>query len=190
MKKSTTVMILAWALWFAGAARALEFGGVNFPDSLKLQGSQVPVQLNGVGYRSKFFFKIYAAALYLPEKSTSTDLILQMPGPKRIVMHFLYDEVAKEKLVDAWNEGFENNNDEAVLNRLKDRIERFNAYFPSLREGDEVLLDYIPRIGTRITIKGNEIGVIEGKDFYQALLKIWLGDEPADDDLKEALLGL
>jgi len=41
-----------------------------------------------------------------------------------------------------------------------------------------------------VTIKGNEVALIKGKDFYQALLKIWLGEEPADDGLKDALLGL
>ena len=33
-------------------------------------------------------------------------------------------------------------------------------------------------------------GVIEGEDFNAALLDIWLGEEPADDDLKEEMLGL
>ncbi len=181
---------LAMTMMFVTTAQAVEFGGVQFPDTLKVKGSPVELQLNGIGYRTKFFFKIYIGALYLPEKSSSPQVILEQPGPKRIHMHFLYEEVEREKLVNGWNEGFENNNDEATLAKLKDRIEQFNNVFPTLREGDEVLLDYIPRKGTRVTIKGNEVALIKGKDFYQALLKIWLGDEPADDDLKEALLGL
>jgi hypothetical protein len=28
-----------------------------------------------------------------------------------------------------------------------------------------------------------------GEDFYRALLRIWLGDNPVQDDLKKALLG-
>ncbi len=181
---------LAMVIMLATTARAVEFGGVQFADKLKLEGSPVEIQLNGVGYRTKFFFKIYIGALYLPEKSSSPEVILEQPGPKRIHMHFLYEEVEREKLVNGWNEGFENNNDEATLAKLKDRIEQFNNVFPTLREGDEVLLDYIPHKGTRVTIKGNEVALIKGKDFYQALLKIWLGDEPADEDLKEAMLGI
>ena len=53
-----------------------------------------------------------------------------------------------------------------------------------------MLLDYVPGSGTKVTIKGVEKGVVEGEDFNAALLDIWLGDEPADDDLKEAMLGL
>ncbi len=40
-----------------------------------------------------------------------------------------------------------------------------------------------------MTINGEEKGIIEGDDFYAALLDIWLGEEPADEDLKEAMLG-
>ena len=177
-------------LLFALSARAVQFHDIEFPDTVKLPGSPVELQLNGIGYRTKFFFKIYIGALYLPEPSSVVETILTQPGPKRIRMHFLYEEVEREKLVTAWNEGFENNNDEATLARLKDRITQFNNVFPTLREGDEVLLDYIPRKGTRVSIKGNEVALIKGRDFYQALLKIWLGEEPADDGLKEALLGL
>ena len=32
-------------------------------------------------------------------------------------------------------------------------------------------------------------GVIEGYDFKKALFGIWLGDNPADEGLKEGLLG-
>ena len=56
------------------------------------------------------------------------------------------------------------------------------------KNSNEVLLDYLPGQGTRVTIKGDVKGVIDGKDFNDALLNIWLGDEPADDDLKEAML--
>jgi len=31
--------------------------------------------------------------------------------------------------------------------------------------------------------------LIEGEDFYRALLRIWLGDKPVQEDLKKALLG-
>jgi len=190
MNKITSALVAIVLFAFSNTVYAVEFNDIQFPDKLKLKGNPVEIELNGIGYRSKFFFKIYIGALYLPEKSASTPIILDQQGPKRILMHFLYEEVEKEKLVDGWNEGFENNNDEATLTKLADRITQFNNYFPTLREGDVVLMDYIPNEGTRINIKGTEVGVIEGEDFYQALLKIWLGEEPADGDLKDAMLGL
>jgi hypothetical protein len=32
-------------------------------------------------------------------------------------------------------------------------------------------------------------GPIAGEDFYRALLRIWLGEDPVSKDLKKALLG-
>ncbi len=186
----TRIMLVVSLLLFSRTATAVEFGGLDFPDRAKLQGSPIEMQLNGIGYRSKFFFKIYIGALYTPEKSSSPQVIREMHGPKRILMHFLFEEVERQKLVDGWDEGFANNNDEETLKTLSARIKQFNDYFPTLREGDEVMLDYVPRTGTRVVIKGNELGVIKGEDFFIALLNIWLGDEPADEGLKEAMLGL
>ena len=44
--------------------------------------------------------------------------------------------------------------------------------------------------GTQLLVQGKPAGrPIEGEDFYRALLRIWLGDKPVQDDLKKALLG-
>ena len=44
--------------------------------------------------------------------------------------------------------------------------------------------------GTRLAIGGKQLGKdIPGEDFYNALLRIWIGDKPIQDNLKEALLG-
>ena len=36
---------------------------------------------------------------------------------------------------------------------------------------------------------GNKKGSIAGLEFKKALFGIWLGDKPADDDLKTGMLG-
>jgi hypothetical protein len=40
-----------------------------------------------------------------------------------------------------------------------------------------------------VTAKSVEKGVIEGKDFADALFSVWLGANPVQEDLKKALLG-
>ncbi len=189
MKK--IVSLLAGFAFFVttGYAAAKNLDDLQFPDTVKLDGSDVTLQLNGVGYRTKFVFKIYAGALYTEKKVTSRDAVQALEGPKRILMHFVYGEVDREKLASAWSEGFEENNSDDKLKVLASRIQQFNAMFPDMKEGDIVLLDYIPGKGTHVIIKGESKGVIEGADFNAALLDIWLGEEPADDDLKEAMLG-
>jgi hypothetical protein len=42
----------------------------------------------------------------------------------------------------------------------------------------------------QLAVDGKPAGApIPGDDFFGALLRIWLGDKPVQDDLKKALLG-
>jgi hypothetical protein len=172
-----------------GPIQAREFDGIEFPDKIALPNTSKTVQLNGVGYRKKFFIKVYIGALYTEKLARSRDDVIALDGPKRVLMHFVYDEVSSEKLVDAWNEGFEENVAEDDLKKLQPQINKFNAMFPTVKAGDVIYLDYIPGSGTRVTINGDNKGVIAGRDFNNALLDIWLGEEPADKGLKKAMLG-
>jgi len=180
---------LGVALWFMAApVPAVEVAGVTVPDSAALADGETLV-LNGAGVRTKFFFKIYVGALYLGAKVTTPEAAYGAPGGRRVLMHFLYDEVEAAKLVEAWNEGFEGNLDKAELAHLRPRIDAFNALFTDVRRGDEVRLDYLPGKGTEVWYGDTRRGVVEGADFQAALLRIWLGGKPADKSLKAALLG-
>ena len=169
---------------------AREIADVKLDDQISVDGIEKNLLLNGAGIRYKFFFKIYVGALYLPEKQNSANEVLKTANPNRIVMHFLYDEVEKKKLVNAWLEGFEENVESAAFLALKERLEKFNGMFSDMHSGDVVLLDYLPQKGTRVTIKGENKGVIEGDDFNRALLSVWLGEEPVTEELKDAMLGV
>ena len=187
IQKSCLMLLLS--VPFTGLLQAAQLDDVTLPDSVTLQGSDVPLQLNGLGYRTKFVFNIYVGALYTESKVDSRDAVQALKGPKRIVMHMVYDEVSHDKMADAWNDGFEDNNSDEQVEKLQARLKIFIDYFPDLKKDDIVLLDYIPATGTHVSIAGAEKGVIEGADFYSALLDVWLGEEPADEDLKESMLG-
>ena len=110
--------MMAFVLFLmSSVAQAVEFEGVNFPDKLTLEGSDTPIQLNGIGFRTKFFFDIYIGVLYTESSADSRDAVQALKGPKRIQMHFVYGEVSKEKLVNGWNDGFEGNTLSAHDNR-------------------------------------------------------------------------
>jgi len=167
-------------------AYAGEMEGVTFPDKITVGTSNLV--LNGMGIRTKMFFKIYIGALYLPAKESDPAKILAADEPKQLVMHFLYSEVSKEKLVEAWAEGFEYNSEDK-MGALKDQIAKFNGFWSEMKTGNVAVLTYIPGQGTKVEIKGKEMGVIEGKEFAQALFAIWLGPEPPTAALKKGLLG-
>jgi hypothetical protein len=180
------MLVLFWGL--VGSAGALQRGGVDFPDTITTEQDQ-QLLLNGAGIRKKLFFSIYVAALYL-EKPTADPLeLVEYDGRKRMLMHFLYDSVEREKLITAWEEGFVANTEAAELADLESAIKTFTSLFVDMVKGERILLDYSPGLGTAVVIKGEEVGVIPGKGFNDALLRIWLGSEPVTPKLKAQLLG-
>jgi hypothetical protein len=171
----------------ASAQEVVELAGVELAPRAEVAGTDLV--LNGAGIRKKFFVKVYIGALYLPRSAGQADAVLAMDGPKRVLMHFLYKKVEAGQLVDGWNEGFENNQSAENLTKLGPRLEQFNALFTDVVAGDEVLLDFLPGQGTRVTVRGEQKGLIPGDDFYRALLAVWLGEKPADKGLKKGMLG-
>lgn len=178
------------AFMLAGAAVALELEGVSLPDATTVGGSQLV--LNGLGVRIKkvafIKVKVYVAGLYLPAATHDAAAVLAADTPKQLVMHFLYKEVGRDKLLEAWREGLAANAAGQVA-ALGDRLERFNACWSDMRAGERAVLTYLPGSGTHVEIRGQEVGVIPGFDFARAIFSVWLGPEPPNPELKAGLLG-
>jgi Chalcone isomerase-like len=169
--------------------QAKEVAGINIPENISFSDQSTKLVLNGAGIRTKFIFDIYIGSLYLEKKLNSAEAIYSLAGEKRISMHFLYDEIEKEKLISGWNTGFENNLTDEELIKFKSQIDQFNALFVTVKKGDVINLNFTPTTGTQMVMNSKVRGLVEGDSFFTALLKIWLGEEPADSDLKEAMLG-
>lgn len=181
---------MALLLGAVSVAHAAEIAGVKLEEKAKLADGPELV-LNGAGIRTRVFFKVYVGALYLPAKAGDPKAILADPGAKRVMMHMLRD-LDSESLASALNEGLTKNHSEDEIKPLQERIAQLTALLTGDREiktGTVIFLDYLPGQGTRVTAKGQVKGTIPGEDFYRALLKVWLGDKPADGDLKKAMLG-
>jgi hypothetical protein len=184
------LMIVLLALLTVNPAQAVEVAGVKFDDRTSVAGGDVLA--NGAGLRKKAFFKVYAVALYLPEKHGEAEAVLSAKGAKRVAITLLRD-LSAQQFVDALRDGIAENHSEAEMAALKERVRQFSEAMLSIGEaksGSSVLLDWIPESGTRLTVNGQIRGKdIAGDDFYRALLKIWLGNKPVQDDLKQVLLG-
>jgi len=180
--------ILCCLLLTSVTVSAREIAGVTVEEALPAADGKL-LRLNGAGIRSKFFFDIYIAELYVQQPAGTTKALLEAAGEKKMIMHFLYKEVGRDKLVEGWNEGFAGNSGAEEVAKLQERIDRFNALFVDVKKGESIILDFLPDQGTVVTIAGEKKGVITGKDFNDALLRIWLGPDPVSEGLKEELLG-
>lgn len=185
-----------WKLWLSALllclcanARAVELAGVKLADNAHV-GSR-DLQLNGAGVRSRFFFDLYIAALYLPAKSSSLAAVLADSGEKRIALHLLVG-ISADHLHSALKNAIAANHTPAELGALEAPLREFAAIFHAIGEinkGDVVTLDYLPGSGTQVGVNGVAKGTVGGAPFYAALLKVWLGDRPAQTDLRQKLLG-
>jgi hypothetical protein len=183
--KKTTAVALMLCLAAATPLLAKEVAGVMLPDTATVGGKTL--KLNGIGLRTKIVFKVYVLGLYLETPSRDAASIMSSDQVKNIRMSLLRS-VGGAKISETIVEGFERNS-KAQMAGLKARLEKLRAMIPDVQKGDEILLTYVPGKGTVVTAKGVEKGVIEGKDFADALLGVWLGPNPAQEDLKRALLG-
>jgi hypothetical protein len=168
---------------------AREVAGVALESSIELPLSALPLQLHGAGVREKFFLDIYVAALYAPRLGMSAAALLEADVPKRMLMHFTYSEVDKDKMDAAWEDGFAANLDAQQLSQLQESLDRFKSLFGNMQRGDEVWLDYIPGTGTLVQLNGQRMDMIAGAGFGQALFSVWLGRVPVTSDLRRGLLG-
>ncbi len=171
-------------------APAAEFEGVKLPDSARISDGGTDLVLNGVGLRARFMFRVYVGALYLPKKTTSATAAINDAGAKRVALHMLR-ELPADQFVEALEDGLKNNNAAEELTKLEAQVKQLRAMFEAVivaRIGDVILIDMLPGTGTRITINGDVKTTIAGADFSRALLRIWLGDKPADGNLKKGML--
>lgn len=181
--------IIVALLWLPTFAAEVE--GVKLSDNVKLGDAGPELVLNGAGVRTRVFFKVYVGALYLQQKRTTADAVLADRSGKRIAMHLLRD-LSSEQLFSALNDGLKNNHTPGELAKLEPQVKQLEGIFNAVKAakaGDVILLDYVPGSGTRVLVNNEAKGTVPGDDFNRALLRIWLGDQPADVSLKKAMLG-
>jgi hypothetical protein len=181
--------LVAFTAWGVGAQPA-ELEGVKLDPVVQVGSASL--QLNGAGVRTRAIFKVYVAALYVPQKSGDAAVLLAQKGARRITLTMLRN-VDAETFAGALNDGLRNNHSEAQLAGWKSQIDALNASLKAAGEakkGDVIHFEFAPEAGTRITVNGKGLGsAIPGEDFFTAVLRIWLGDKPVDGGLKKGLLG-
>jgi hypothetical protein len=182
--------LAALAISFSAAAAIVDVNGVKIEDTLDLQGSKL--QLNGAGIRYRAVFKVYSAGLYLGKKAATPEEIFAAPGPKRLSITMLRD-IDSNELGKAFTKGFEENSPKSEMSKLIPGLIRMGQIFSDQKKmltGENFTIDWIPGTGTTVTIKGKVQGEpFKEPEFYAALMRIWLGPNPADFKLKDALLG-
>lgn len=172
-------------------ADTVTVSGIKLEDTAQV-GNQ-NLKLNGAGVRVKVFFKVYVAALYLPELKSTTADVLALPGAKRVHIVMMRD-LSNDDFSQAFMDGLRNNLDISERSKLIKPMITFGQMFSlvgNLKKGDTMHFDWVPGVGVVTQFNGAKIGeAITDPSFYNGVLKIWLGNKPADAALKTKMLNI
>lgn len=179
-------VLLAAALAAATTAGAATVAGVKIEDTASVNNQNLV--LNGAALRKKFVVKVYVGALYLPAKNSNAATIIATDQPRRMVLHFIYD-VGADKMAEAWEEGLEDNTPNASP-EVKTAFKTLASWMEDMKEGQRIVMTYVPGIGTTVDVNGKSKGTLGGKAVADAILATWIGPKPGPGgDFKKAVLG-
>jgi hypothetical protein len=180
----------ALALACALPAHAAEVGGVKLDDTANVGGKSLV--LNGAGMRQIFVVKVYAAGLYLTEKKASSADVQALTTPKRISL-VIQREINSDEFGQLFITSMNKNSSKEEKAKVINQTVKFGEMFASMdkvKKGDIVTLDWVPGTGTVSGLNGKQMGeALPDIAFYNAVLRIWIGENPVQSDLKKALLG-
>jgi len=187
----------AWALLVSSgsvhaqpAGPTTDVAGIKYAPTVQVAGSTL--QLNGAGLRTRFVIKVYTAGLYMGAKASTPEAALAVPGPKRMHVVMLRDIDANE-LGRLFTRGMQDNAPRDSFSKFIPGTLALADIFSAKKKlltGDNFSVDYVPGVGTSVLVNGKAQGEpVKEPEFFNALLRIWLGPKPADESLKAALLG-
>jgi hypothetical protein len=162
---------------------AATLADVTLPDTITVGGQTLV--LNGLGMRSKLFIKVYVGGLYLEKKTGDAAAVIQSDATKRVVLQFVYGEVTREQMVEAFEDGFKGNAPSAP----KAQVDQLVGAMETMKKGEQMVVTYVPGTGTTLTIRGKDKVTIPGLPFAQAVFSVWFGPKPPTSDLKNGMLG-
>jgi hypothetical protein len=168
-------------------ALAGECAGATVPDAVSVDGKLLV--LNGMGLREATLFKVdvYVAALYVEHRTADAVAIVNAEELKQLRIRFLRD-VSREDMLENMERALRASAG-AKFATLEARFNQLKSWMQPLRSGDEFVVTYRPGIGIDVMQGSRTLGPIAGKDYADAVFRIWLGDHPPTAELKRGLLG-
>ncbi|MEH6451373.1 MAG: chalcone isomerase family protein, partial [Oleispira sp.] len=119
------------------------------------------------------------------------DALIEADEYKRMVFQIVLKRISGRRIAKAMYDALQLNVTPEEAIHLEKRLQLLVTMFDSrLKKGQESYVEWVPAEGTRIVINGSEKGIIPGKDLYDAIMRIWIGENPVGTTFKRQVLGL
>jgi hypothetical protein len=178
----TAQFVLLLALVCVTSARAATLAGVEMPDTVKVDGKTLV--LNGIGLREAFWVKAYVGALYLEERTSDAQTVLDSSQLKQVAIKFLRN-IDRSSLASGWAEQLQKIGGKT----MEPSIAKFTSLIGDVKEGDTMSFTWRAGTGVEVSLSGEVRGSVAGDAFARTLFMLWFGPNPGDPNLKRGMLG-
>jgi hypothetical protein len=174
------------------SSSALTIDGYEIPQIIPATSDHAELKLNGAAMRILYgVVDTYIGKLYVEHPITDADQLIQADEYKRMVFQVVMKRISGRRIAKAMYDALQLNVSREEGRLLEDRLQLLVTMFDSsLKRGEESYLEWVPSQGSRIVLNGVVKGIIPGKDFYDAILRIWIGENPVGSTFKRQVLGL
>jgi len=146
--------------------------------------------LKGIGVAQEYRTDIYIGALYAPTGYDSINLIRDASTPKRVAVRYIANNYSYRKVSRHWKERIAMNAEREVWGPHTRAIVEFARLFKqNIVTGDEIVIDYMPSVGTKVYLNGVFFHTIDDPMFIDLLINSWTGTVPPTKAFKEGILG-
>ena len=183
-------LILLTLIALSPLSQARTVAGFDFEEVIPRTAEHGEMALNGAAIRTMYYLvDAYVGLLYTEAPGKNPEELITADVSKRVVYHILVDRVSGRRIATAMYDSMQLNLSEEEAAVLQDRLQLLVKMFDSKMErGDVGYVEYVPGLGSRVVIRGEEKGVIPGKDLFDALMRIWIGEHPVTQSFKEGIL--
>ncbi|MCK7598514.1 TonB family protein [Microbulbifer sp. CAU 1566] len=146
--------------------------------------------LNGLALEQQFNKDQYVAAVYSERLSDDANSLLDNNMPRSLQIRVIAERMSARRLRNQWMEGIAINNPGATLTGQAENMVTFaNLFKGRLVTGDRLRIDFAADTGTTsVSLNDIMLGMIEDREFFNTLLRAWIGPVPPSTDFRDNLL--
>ena len=166
-------------------ANATQIKGIAFDDECIVNNQRLT--LRGVGLlKYLVMINAYVGGFYLEENTLISEKFTEVE--RRIELHYFH-AISSGDFAKATSKIIKRNVSPNRYEKLYPFIQQMNDLYLDVKPGDRYAATYIPGKGTELALNGKPLGIVPGGDFSKAFFGIWLGDNPLNENFRDALLG-
>ncbi len=144
--------------------------------------------LNGVATHSELGKEQFVAGLFTTTLSTSANSILSSQENKRLQVRVLANQLSSRRFRRMWIEGMAINSSPSELEKhARDMANFSNMLKIKMISGDIFTVDR-REDNIQVSVNGILLGEIEDPQFFDLLLRTWIGPVPLSSDFRKDLL--